>query len=71
MRLPFFTSDPVRDAEMYAYDDRPVLGECDECGKELHGQNADYYADDAYIFDDGTIVCSDCLRKYCDEHFRI
>lgn len=71
MKLPFWTSDPVRDAEMYAHDDRPVLGECEECGCEIHGQNRDYYEDDGYLFDGGEYVCGDCLRDYCNKHFRI
>lgn len=67
----FHRTEPWVDAEMYAYDDRPVMGECEICGCEIHGQSRDYYADDAYLFDGGEFVCSDCVTKYCDEHFRI
>lgn len=66
-----WTDDPVRDADMYFRDDRPILGVCEECGLEIHGQNEDYYEDDAYVFDGGEFVCGDCLRAYCNQHFRI
>lgn len=71
MKIPFWTSDPVRDAEMYAYDTRPVIGTCEECGHDIHGKDKDYYEDDAYCMPDGAFVCADCLRDYCNRHYRI
>lgn len=70
----FFHNDPVKDADAYhraTRDTRPVIGYCSECNSELHGQDDKYEADDVYLFENGDTVCSDCLRTYCNRHFRI
>lgn len=64
--------EPWMDAEAAAHDWRPVIGECDICGCDIHGADGVYESDEAFAFEDGgDVVCSDCLYKYCREHFRI
>ena len=70
MRLPYVfhrTDDPVRDAEVYlqTLDQRPVMCKCDLCGGEIHNEDDYYEADDAYLFEDGCMVCAGCLDEYC------
>lgn len=71
----FMKHDPAADAEAYyqAYrrDDRPVIGYCAECNAELHGSDDTWEEDDAFLFDNGDLVCGDCIRDYCNKHFRI
>lgn len=65
--------DPAIGAEIASIDWRPVIGECEVCKCDIHGadENGIYEADDGYRFEDGAMVCGDCLRKYCNENFRI
>lgn len=65
--------DPVGDAERYysRMDHRPKIGTCTECGCEIYGGDDYYEEDDAYLFEDGAMVCDDCLVAYCREHFKI
>lgn len=65
--------NPVLEAEFAAVDCRPVIGECEVCKCDIHSADdcGIYEEDDAYLFESGDIVCADCLRKYCNEHFRI
>jgi len=65
--------DPVADAyDYYARDmNRPVVGKCCECGYEIYGEDDYYEEDDAYLFEDGDLVCHDCLVDYCRKHFKI
>ena len=64
--MMFRTDDPIRDFERYdAYQveelkKRPV---CEVCGEPIVD---DYYYD---IFDQK--VCSDCLKEYCNENFKV
>jgi hypothetical protein len=52
-------------------DDRPVIGQCAECGEDIHGGTDGYESDDYYSFEwMGDMVCDDCLRDYCNRHFR-
>ena len=63
----WYRDDPVRDAEDWAAreDTRPLLGHCEICGQEIYGEDDDYDADDAYVFE-GDYVCDNCLFKYLD-----
>lgn len=57
------TFDPVADAEAHASDLRPLLGNCEVCGCEIHGSCDGYEADDAYDIE-GAFVCYDHLHEY-------
>lgn len=62
----FRTDDPVRDFEMYdAYQERELKKRpvCECCGEPI---TDDHYYD---IFDQK--VCSDCLKEYCNENFKV
>lgn len=61
------TFDPVADAEVHASDLRPLLGNCEVCGCEIHGSCDGYEADDAYEFD-GEFVCANHLADYFEEN---
>ena len=56
--------DPVADAEDWAEDRRPLVGNCEVCGCELHGGDDRWDADDGYEVEDNVFVCDDCLREY-------
>ena len=45
-------------------DERPEIGTCEVCHQPIYGETALYYADDYYDFD-GSLVCDDCLREFC------
>ena len=45
-------------------DERPEIGTCKVCHQPIYGETALYYADDYYDFD-GSLVCDDCLREFC------
>ena len=61
------SDDPVRDAEDVATDKRPILGNCEICGCEIHGGDEFYEPDDAYCIDDD-YVCFDCLYRYMSRY---
>lgn len=67
------TADPIADAERASWDNRPVIGNCEKCGCEIHGAdvNNTVEADEAFLFDDGCMVCDYCLLDYCRKHYRI
>jgi len=68
-----WSDDPVKDAEMYAYNleiKRPLIGECIICGREIRGEDDEYYKDDAYWINDD-LVCDDCLRDYAKKYLCI
>ena len=64
------TSDPVADAERASEDSRPIIGHCDECGCDIHGENALYEADEYYEIN-GDKVCEDCLQSFMDRWYRV
>ena len=51
-------------------DERPIVGNCEECGSEIHGETEGYFADEYYEFD-GIKLCRDCLQVYFDKHYLI
>lgn len=69
MYVPYWTNDPVSDAERWASreDERPLLGKCEICGEEIHGGDGWYEPDDAYDID-GELICDDCLRKWAEKY---
>lgn len=70
MRRNWFRDEPEKDVEENATDKRPILGNCTECGCEIHGGNDFYEPDDAYCIDD-EYVCDDCLREYMNSNYKI
>lgn len=62
----FYSDDPLRDFAMHeAWQEeelkkRPV---CERCKEHI--------ADDHYYKIDDCVVCSDCLKAYCNENFKV
>lgn len=50
-------------------DDRPVIGNCEVCGCEIHGSSPGDYGDCFYDFF-GELVCEDHLTEYCNRVFK-
>lgn len=65
--------DPVGVAERWfsRENNRPVMCECEECGCDIHGEDDYFEADDAYLFENGDVVCFKCLYDYCNKHLKI
>ena len=47
-------------------DDRPVVGECELCGHELHAESDGYDADD-FVEVENFLLCHDCWEDYYKE----
>lgn len=50
--------------------DRPESVWCEECGRELKGEDEDYYAEDAYKFED-VVCCEDCYEQYLIDNYKL
>ena len=51
------------------YDVRPVIAKCDCCGRSIYGSDYTHYGDSFYEIEDA-YICEDCLKEWCDEHYR-
>lgn len=72
MRIVF--RDRTRDDSVRWFsrdNNRPVMCQCEECGGDIHGEDDYYEADDAYLFDNGDLVCFNCLIDYCNKNLKI
>lgn len=59
--------DPVRDADLFAIDSRPVIGKCLRCGNEICGPKGGYGGDRRYEFLEG-MVCFSCYPEWSTSH---
>ena len=60
-----------REYQFSHMDQRPVMCECAECGGVIHSEDDYYEADDAFLFENGDVICRECLYTYADKHLRI
>ena len=51
-------------------DNRPIIGHCEQCGGEIHGETDGYYADE-YGKIDGILLHRECVMDYFDQHCMI
>ena len=50
-------------------DQRPVIGKCEWCECDIHGEDSTHYADTYYDIE-GTLVCENCIRVFVDRMYR-
>ena len=62
-------NDPVRRAEEYSVDRRPVFAVCGICGEIIHGADNIYSGDD-YVFLNGDPVHYECAKDWITENRR-
>lgn len=58
--------------EVSIEDIRPVICECDICGREICRALDGVAGDDYYLLNDGTSICRGdlrCLKAWADKHF--
>lgn len=63
--MMFRTDNPIRDFEMHEAYQAEILKKqpvCEVCGEPI--------TDDYYYKIDDCVVCSDCLKDYCNENFK-
>lgn len=60
-----------REYQFSHIDQRPVMCQCEECGGDIHRADDYYEADDAYLFENGDVVCLNCLYSYCNKNLKI
>lgn len=67
-----YTDDPVADYEAYDREQQRWLDKCPICAHcKQHIQDEEYYSFNLDGEIEPTIICSDCLRDYCDENFAV